>query len=102
MIRNGIEGAETCAEIFEPHYRNSFHMEAVKCLEAAIVENKGVEQIEEALTAYSSMVYVSVINFELNRAPQEVKDLNSCMRDAARDLIKKAAGNPAAIVSPKY
>lgn len=94
MIKNGIEGAETCAEIFKPYYRNSFHMASHEHLEAAIVANEGVEQIGEALERYYRMSDHAGPYLEFDRAPEDVKDLDLCMRDAAKALIRKAGGNP--------
>jgi hypothetical protein len=102
MIRNGVEGAETCAEVFEPHYFNSFHFNAMKRLEAAIMSNPSVDEIGQALVGYYRMSDIAGPYLEFERAPQEVKDLDLCMRDAAESLIRKAGVDPEIfIVSPQ-
>lgn len=94
MIKNGIEGSATCAEVFEPHYANSFHLNAMVRLESAIISNQSADQIGEALAGYYRMSDVAGPYLEFSGAPQEVQDLDLCMRDAAKALISQAGVDP--------
>ena len=93
MIKNGIEGAETCAEIFEPHY-SGFHFNAIVRLEEAIMADAGVEELGHALAGYYRMSDYAGPYLEFDTAPENVQNLDLCMRDAAKALISKAGGNP--------
>lgn len=94
MIKNGIEGAASCAEVFGPHYQNIFHFNTVKQLEDAVVANESVERIGKALADYYRISDIAGPYLEFDRAPEEVQDLDLCMRDAAMALIREAGGNP--------
>lgn len=94
MIKDGVQGAKTCAEVFEPYYSNVFHINALKRLESAIRTDARAEKIGEALAGYYRMSDIAGLYLEFDGAPEEVKDLDLCMRDAAIALIRKAGGNP--------
>jgi hypothetical protein len=94
MIKNGVEGAATCAEVFEPHYLNHFHLNAISNLESAVVSNASLKEIGGALAGYYRMSDYAGPYIEFDSAPIEVQDLDLCMRDAAMALIRKAGGNP--------
>lgn len=94
MIKNGIAGAETCMEVIEPHFRNSFQLGAFERLEAAIVGNEGTERLGEALASYYRMSDHAGNQLDFHNAPAEIQNLDLCMRDAAEALIRKTGVDP--------
>lgn len=94
MIKNGISGAESCVEVFEPYYGRPFTLGTMERLEEAITANSGIKELGDALADYYRMSDRAGAQVAFDRAPDEVKNLDLCMRDAAKALISQAGGNP--------